>query len=473
MADEKEVVQPIIIVRRVHGDHDDHHGGVWKVAFADFMTAMMAFFLVLWIVNSTSKQTRSSIARYFNPLQLSNTTPARKGLMDAEESSFDAAKKAGNGENDGVTKKDKEASGKEKGKKEKKDKVKDTKDTKRKDVKKELLGKNKIASKGEGKKADNKGASVSEKTMKKELRLRRLAVGPGAAAKSSESGKVWDEASKMSQNTEGRRRYRDPFEPLRPTVTRRVSVADGSSIGSKRPAQESLWGNAGNEAPKVQKGKVSPKGINPTSLSKLKNIDTGNAAGNDIGLGETNLTRSVAGRKTEFSRADMKTKDGEKRISSSKDGRGRLGSAGFRKIAQLIEKIDANRRGPRVEVLIVKDGILLSLMDRNNVSMFRLGGVKLTRSARLAVRKLAAGLKTLPNKFVIQGHTDSRRYKKSKFGNWVLSSARASETLKVLRHAGVSTQRLVRIEGHADRQLRNTQNRYAPENRRIDILLKP
>ena len=58
-------VHEIIIVKRRGGGHDDgHHGGVWKIAFADFMTAMMAFFLVLWIVNSTSKETRSSIARW-------------------------------------------------------------------------------------------------------------------------------------------------------------------------------------------------------------------------------------------------------------------------------------------------------------------------------------------------------------------------------------------------------------------------
>lgn len=82
----------IVIVRRRGGDdHDDHHGGVWKVAFADFMTAMMAFFLVLWIVNSTTKQTRSSLARYFNPIRLSDTTPARKGLSDPREVDFDAS----------------------------------------------------------------------------------------------------------------------------------------------------------------------------------------------------------------------------------------------------------------------------------------------------------------------------------------------------------------------------------------------
>src|SRR5215210_838811 len=81
----------IIVRRRGHGDGDGHHGGVWKIAFADFMTAMMAFFLVLWIVNSTSKETRSSVARYFNPIKLSDTTPARKGLNDPKDSDFDAA----------------------------------------------------------------------------------------------------------------------------------------------------------------------------------------------------------------------------------------------------------------------------------------------------------------------------------------------------------------------------------------------
>src|SRR3954454_25358811 len=82
----------IVIIRRRHGgDEERHHGGVWKIAFADFMTAMMAFFLVLWIVNSTSKETRSSVARYFNPIKLADTTPARKGLNDPKDSDFDAA----------------------------------------------------------------------------------------------------------------------------------------------------------------------------------------------------------------------------------------------------------------------------------------------------------------------------------------------------------------------------------------------
>ncbi len=54
----------IIIVKKVAG-HGGHHGGAWKVAYADFVTAMMALFLVLWLVNSASVTTREAIASYF------------------------------------------------------------------------------------------------------------------------------------------------------------------------------------------------------------------------------------------------------------------------------------------------------------------------------------------------------------------------------------------------------------------------
>ncbi|MDE2361488.1 MAG: OmpA family protein [Hyphomicrobiales bacterium] len=83
---EEPVHEIVLIRRRGDSDHDDAHGGVWKVAFADFMTAMMAFFLVLWIVNSTSKETRVTVARYFNPVKLQEATPVKRGMDDPKES---------------------------------------------------------------------------------------------------------------------------------------------------------------------------------------------------------------------------------------------------------------------------------------------------------------------------------------------------------------------------------------------------
>ncbi|MGB6385002.1 MAG: flagellar motor protein MotB [Terriglobales bacterium] len=55
---------PIIIVKK-KGGHGGHHGGAWKVAYADFVTAMMALFIVLWLMSSSSKQTQVAISGYF------------------------------------------------------------------------------------------------------------------------------------------------------------------------------------------------------------------------------------------------------------------------------------------------------------------------------------------------------------------------------------------------------------------------
>jgi len=64
MSDKK----PPIIVKRVKKVAGGHHGGAWKVAYADFVTAMMAFFLVMWLVGTGTKQEKAAIAEYFkNP----------------------------------------------------------------------------------------------------------------------------------------------------------------------------------------------------------------------------------------------------------------------------------------------------------------------------------------------------------------------------------------------------------------------
>src|SRR5271169_3586651 len=55
---------PIIIIKK-KGSHGGHHGGAWKVAYADFVTAMMALFIVLWLMSSSSKQTQVAISGYF------------------------------------------------------------------------------------------------------------------------------------------------------------------------------------------------------------------------------------------------------------------------------------------------------------------------------------------------------------------------------------------------------------------------
>lgn len=58
---------PVIIKRKKVVGGDGHHGGAWKVAYADFVTAMMAFFLLMWLLNATTEKQRKGIADYFSP----------------------------------------------------------------------------------------------------------------------------------------------------------------------------------------------------------------------------------------------------------------------------------------------------------------------------------------------------------------------------------------------------------------------
>src|SRR3569833_4553981 len=77
-----ETKPPIIIERSKKGGHA-HHGGAWKVAYADFVTAMMAFFLVMWLVTAVSKDQRAAIFEYFkNPsMESGKSVKAAPGQM--------------------------------------------------------------------------------------------------------------------------------------------------------------------------------------------------------------------------------------------------------------------------------------------------------------------------------------------------------------------------------------------------------
>lgn len=63
----KQNSRPIIIKRKKVVAAEGHHGGAWKVAYADFVTAMMAFFLLMWLLNATTEKQRKGLADYFSP----------------------------------------------------------------------------------------------------------------------------------------------------------------------------------------------------------------------------------------------------------------------------------------------------------------------------------------------------------------------------------------------------------------------
>ena len=83
--------RPIIIKKIKKGGHGGHHGGAWKVAYADFVTAMMAFFLLMWLINTTTPEQKRGIADYFAPESVSRSESGTGALLGGTSAANDGA----------------------------------------------------------------------------------------------------------------------------------------------------------------------------------------------------------------------------------------------------------------------------------------------------------------------------------------------------------------------------------------------
>jgi chemotaxis protein MotB len=86
--------QPIVIKRIKKADHA-HHGGAWKVAYADFVTAMMAFFLLMWLINTTTPEQKRGIADYFAPQSISQQISGSGGVLGGRVMGQEGARAGG------------------------------------------------------------------------------------------------------------------------------------------------------------------------------------------------------------------------------------------------------------------------------------------------------------------------------------------------------------------------------------------
>ena len=78
---------PKIVVKKIYiGGEGGHHGGAWKVAYADFVTAMMAFFLLMWLLGATNEKQRKALADYFAPtlIEFKQNSAGSNGLMGGD-----------------------------------------------------------------------------------------------------------------------------------------------------------------------------------------------------------------------------------------------------------------------------------------------------------------------------------------------------------------------------------------------------
>jgi chemotaxis protein MotB len=397
----------IIIVRRRGGHEEEHHGGAWKIAFADFMTAMMAFFLVLWIISATDKQTKTLIARYFNPVKLEETSRTPKSIHG-----------------DGSTTPTVDAP--------------DESQT------------------PEPKQPGPNGAAKTLDSPPTPTPTPTPTAGydkpdgnpPGASAN------LGDPASPKANMSEGAL-FADPYRsldaiagPTSPNVlaimrrdaTNDAPANDGLADPFRSAARQAAPETEANEPSKPSAVEAAPS---PPAQS----------------AGAPPLAPTLVAPPPPAAAAESKPSA--------------AAAARLQKELELqIAPPGAARLGPAVDVKATDEGLLISLTDKMNFMMFAIGSAEPQPQLIRAMDAVAGILKQQPGQIVVRGHTDAHPYKSPTYDNWRLSSARAQMAYYMLTRAGLLESRFERIEGYADRRLRDPAHPFAAENRRIEILLK-
>jgi len=145
---------------------------------------------------------------------------------------------------------------------------------------------------------------------------------------------------------------------------------------------------------------------------------------------------------------------------------------------QIVKELsaDPNFKGlvNQVKIEIVDEGLRIELMEGSNDLFFQIGTSVLNPKAKLLIRKIGNSLAKLPNKIVIEGHTDSRPYQGDGLGytNYELSADRANSARKELTQSELKSNQIVEVRGYADSRLRDKKDPYNLVNRRISIIVK-
>ncbi|MBR1165993.1 MotB family protein [Bradyrhizobium liaoningense] len=432
----EEVKHEIVIVRRRSAFAEEaHHGGVWKIAYADFMTAMMAFFLVMWLLNALNQDQKQVVASYFNPIQLAENAPAPKGLKNLskkEPTSFEGQ-----------------------------------------DGKRQPAGTNEER-RGDSPTAE-KPASFEEKVLFRDP-YATLAEIANSANQSSGQRRAGALTSAEEDGLKGGDAYRDPFDPgywkLAPQASK---DADRFIENEPKPNASARDGAAGANPGEPQArrtrtddagGSVAPNPESPyASLSPL--LPPGSAPTQSAREGS--VQAGVQANAAPQARLNDTAKESETRevAQTQQPTLKQLQSA----IAEALSDIKAGA-GPAAEVRQVEEGLLISLTDDASFGMFAVGSAEPRPELIRAIDKIGPLLMKRQGMIIVRGHTDNRPYRSEAYDNWRLSTARAQMAYYMLVRSGVDVRRIEHIEGYADRRPKLPNDPAAAQNRRIEILIR-
>lgn len=443
----------IIIVRRGHDDHDEgHHGGVWKIAFADFMTAMMCFFLVMWLINAANEQTKAAVASYFNPVKLVDRESSRKGLEDL-----------GNGPRAvGMTTDDPQEAAKKSGQ--------------------DGIGAAGSSNRKQDRQEPNKAEQSDEHLFADPYAvLSEIATDTGVMQNVSQKGDGGAQSAGPATGASGGASYRDPFEPdfwsqqvatpaAEASAQRPKIEGDPPKPGDKAAETQVAKVKAVPPAPPVKDAPLEPlagDGKDAATMAKASEIKAGES-GAKAGDGKTVDGGAVAAAKADAAAAAQETaapQAGEKPTAAAVKAAADV----KRQLADAFKPGDKLHDGVSVEA--TDKGVVISITDQLDFGMFEVGSAVPSRELVLAMEKIGRIVNSQQGTISINGHTDARPFRSASYDNWRLSTARAHSAYYMLVRGGVDERRITEVAGFADRQPKDPADPLSAANRRIEILM--
>ena len=125
-----------------------------------------------------------------------------------------------------------------------------------------------------------------------------------------------------------------------------------------------------------------------------------------------------------------------------------------------------------IEITVTSDGLRIELSENEAGMFFPSGKAAPTADGTELLSNLAQQLGALPNKVLIEGHTDSKPYSGDEYSNWELSVDRANAARKLMTAHGLKPEQISQVRGYADRQLRHPEDPGSPANRRISVIVQ-
>jgi chemotaxis protein MotB len=149
----------------------------------------------------------------------------------------------------------------------------------------------------------------------------------------------------------------------------------------------------------------------------------------------------------------------------------------FEKAKYMLDKLIAERPefkriSDSIRVIIAKEGLRIDLVESKSDLFFDSGSATPKQRTKELLKQIALELGNLPNKVIIEGHTDSRPYRgPNGWSNWELSTARANAARDIMEHGGLENNQMVEVRGLADKMPIDLKHKDSCKNRRVSILL--